>query len=389
MFFETFFNGDVSYDEFNSLICFIAIFILLIFLTFFKKRFVSSENKWIHSFGMVYCAKDVLLLFTMLFVLRYVMPLLVDNSYYDKFRNFLTVLVIFVFVLVELRAFIKVFKFDSRHQKDSYNHALKTIMLCSFGLMLVYVMVVFKIDSESFLPFGLCATVLGLLFKDSIIGIVTYYQLRSGGLLHIGDWIEVPEKGIDGIITDISLVNVTIMNWDNTKSNVAISLLKTESFKNYQDMVEGKTTGRRIFCKFIIDSDCIEEMTPEKIEVLRNNLIERGEDTISLDYSTKNKKNMLNVYLFRMYLSHWLMNHVELTRYPYLLVYLSEPTPDGLPLHIFTFATKSTYVYFESTKSMVIEHIIMAMDWFGLRLYQKPSMDDMSINNFTVNEDLL
>ena len=54
-------------------------------------------------------------------------------------------------------------------------------------------------------------------------------------------------------------------------------------------MVEGKTTGRRIFCKFIIDSDCIEEMTPEKIEVLRNNLIERGEDTISLDYSTKNK----------------------------------------------------------------------------------------------------
>ena len=73
------------------------------------------------------------------------------------------------------------------------------------------------------------------------------------------------------------------------------------------------------------------------------------------------------------------MNNPELTRYPRLIVCIKEPAPDGVPLQVMVFSVKTAFMQYEDVRSAVIEHIILSMEWFGLRLYQRPSLEDMTL----------
>ncbi|MBO7113852.1 MAG: mechanosensitive ion channel [Bacteroidaceae bacterium] len=283
-----------------------------------------------------------------------------------------------IYGLTVFKGFVQVCKLDNR-RKDSYNHLLQTAVLICIGIFIVFIILHFNINDKSFLPFSFCAAVLGLIFNDSIKGIVAYYHLRANNLLHIGDWIEVPSQNIDGEIVEITLVTVSVRNWDNTVSNVAIVSLQNGAFKNNQCVMDGLTTGRMIDCTFIVDTSSIHSVDNKEVEGLVSLLNEKGEDSITLARYEAGTQLKTNIHLYRMYINHWLMNNPELTRYPRLIVCIKEPAPDGIPLQVMVFSVKTAFMQYEDVRSAVIEHIILSMEWFGLRLYQRPSLEDMTL----------
>lgn len=102
---------------------------------------------------------------------------------------------------------------------------------------------------------GAFAAVLMLVFKDSILGIVAGVQLAQNDSLHVGDWISVPNGQANGIVDEVSLTDVKIINWDKTVSTVPPYTLISAGFKNYRNMQESHT--RRIQRSYMIDADSV------------------------------------------------------------------------------------------------------------------------------------
>ncbi len=356
----------------------LLLFLLTLLARLFRKTLVSSEGRFKHAMGMATTNWIPAVLGFECILICVVLPYLLNFENVPDWVYLFGFLSFLLLVSYLSRMFIGVFKFENRYTKDAYNHGALTAQLACIGIFIVYIIICFDIKEQTFLPFGVFAAVMGWIFQDAIKGIVAYYHLRSNGLLHIGDWIEVPTHHIDGIIIDISLVTVTVRNWDNTVSNVAISTLQTGAFKNNQEMLDRKTSGRRMYRSFLIDARSIRSMSRKDTENLKSKLEALGEDTIIFDHiDSEVSGKMLNIYLFRMYIRHWLMNHKEVTRYPRLVVRLLEQTSEGLPLQLYTYLLPTSVAPYELVQSRIMEHVILSMEWFGLTLYQRPSGEDV------------
>lgn len=276
--------------------------------------------------------------------------------------------------------------------KDTVNHTLQVLTMLSFLLFFIALWVIglkTSTDNKELIPVGLITVILPLIFRDSIAGAIAYFHIHTAGLLHIGDWIQVPSYHIDGMVKDINLVSVIIENWDNTLSNVPISALQNGGFKNYQQMLNGETSGRRMLRSFIIDTNSVVEYGKNEVDNLIN--IVKEKDNLSEQNeqynSSRRIKNVftgtpiLNLRLFREYLDFWLASNTNISPEPRLLVRVMEQTIEGIPLQVYVFITKNSLVEFEKVQSKITEHIITSMGWFGLKLYQRPASSDLKNDN--------
>lgn len=276
--------------------------------------------------------------------------------------------------------------------KDTVNHTLQVLTMLSFLLFFIALWVIglkTSTDNKELIPVGLITVILPLIFRDSIAGAIAYFHIHTAGLLHIGDWIQVPSYHIDGMVKDINLVSVIIENWDNTLSNVPISALQNGGFKNYQQMLNGETSGRRMLRSFIIDTNSVVEYGKNEVDNLIN--IVKEKDNLSEQNEQYNSSSriknvftgtpILNLRLFREYLDFWLASNTNISPEPRLLVRVMEQTIEGIPLQVYVFITKNSLVEFEKVQSKITEHIITSMGWFGLKLYQRPASADLKNDN--------
>lgn len=372
------FSSFIDTLDFAELIAILVIVTMGLVIAIGRRRLMSSDNNIVHAIGRALKWKDLLILMAVLACVSGCKRGISDSGMIEGLYYPAVFCSLAVYLLTVFKRFVLVCDLDNR-QKDSYNHLLQTLILVCIGIFIAFIILHFNINDKTFLPFSFIAAVLGLLFNDSIKGLVAYYHLRANNLLHIGDWIEVSSQDINGQIIEITLVTVSVRNWDNTVSNVSIASLQNGAFKNNQLVMDGKATGRLIDCTFIVDTSSINGMTAGQMAELRHRLEEKDADTVFMDRIENKDNTYLNIHLFRLYISHWLMNNPDLTRYPRLIVSLNEPAPDGMPLQIKVFSIKTAFIQYEAVRSAVIEYVMLSMEWFGLRLYQKPSLEDMSL----------
>ena len=263
-------------------------------------------------------------------------------------------------------------------------------LLASFGGWLLVVIKLLDISqgSPSYIIISVIGAVLGWIFQDTIKSVVAFFYLRANNLLRIDDWIEVSSRDIDGVVKGISLTTVTIENWDTTTTAFPTYILHSENFKNYQKMLDGKTHGRQMLKTFIIDTGWIHTMSGEEQDKLKNinNLDKDKQEFLDWFIRRNNGRSMLNIELFRQYVYHWLMHHPHVSHEPRLIVRWLEQKPEGMPLQVYAFITDSSLAAFEWQQSQIIEHIIEALAWFNLQLYQSPSGYDASNGNITMVE---
>ena len=293
----------------------------------------------------------------------------------------LRVLVIAIcFVVFGLTAYVvaNLNKLYSLRRQETRITVSQIVLLSVFGLCLamsIYALGIEK-DSTGSIIVSIFGAVLGWVFQDTIKSVVAFFYLRANHLLKIGDWIEVKQRGIDGMLKRISLTTVTIENWDTTTSCFPTYILHAECFKNNQKMMEGRTHGRQMLKTFIIDTGWIHALSADDVV--------RLDESLDVDAAFKQqyvKPGLLNIEVFRYYVYHWLMRCSHVSHEPRLIVRWLEQKKEGLPLQIYAFVIDSSLTPFEWQQSQIIEHVIKAMTWFDLQLYQSPSGYDASNSN--------
>ena len=236
-------------------------------------------------------------------------------------------------------------------------------------------------DSNGYLILTVAGSVLSWIFQDTIKSVAAFFYLRANGLLQIGDLISVPSKNIEGFVRTISLTTVTIENWDTTTSAFPTYILHSEHFKNSQRMLEGKTLGRLMQKTFVIDTGWFHPLTEMDVERLK---IALDVDECFIKHTIK--PGALNMEVFRQYVYYWMMNNQHVIQQPRLIVRWLEQTDNGMPLQIFAYLSDTMLDAFEWRQSQIIEHIVKAMGWFDLQLYQSPSGYDTSNSNLFITQ---
>ena len=111
---------------------------------------------------------------------------------------------------------------------------------------------------------GAMAAVLLLVFRDTILGLVASLQLTGNDMVHVGDWIEMPQYGADGDVIDVALHTVKVQNWDKTITTIPTHKLIETSFKNWRGM--SQSGGRRIKRAISFDMSSIRFLEEDEIE---------------------------------------------------------------------------------------------------------------------------
>ena len=237
---------------------------------------------------------------------------------------------------------------------------------------------------------GAITAVLILVFRNTILSLIASIQLFANDLIHIGDWIEVPDSGADGAITDVSLHTVKVENFDKTIVAVPTYRLVEGSFRNWRGMREAG--GRRIKRSLLIDQTsvkfCDEEMLGnlKSIDLLKIYLAEKyleleragvGDDELNNTPAILNRRVLTNLGTFRAYALEYLRNHPKINQDLKLLVRQRQPTSDGLPLEIYAFSRETDLEAYELIQSDIFDHLIAVVSFFDLRLFQHPTGSDM------------
>jgi miniconductance mechanosensitive channel len=261
------------------------------------------------------------------------------------------------------------------------------ILIFFAAAVIVFSVIVDRDPSKLLTGMGAMTAVLMLIFKDSILGFVAGIQLSTNKMVHIGDWIEMPKYGADGDVIDISLTTVKVQNWDKTISTIPAYALISDTFKNWQGMSE--SGGRRIKRSVYIDMNsirfCDEAMLEkfkrfgyinEYIESKRAEVAAWNRDQDVDDSELVNGRRLTNIGTFRAYLVAYLRQHPKINKRMTFMVRQLAPTSKGLAIEIYVFSSDKAWVNYEGIQADIFDHVLAAIPYFGLRVFQEPAGAD-------------
>src|SRR5690554_1260035 len=258
----------------------------------------------------------------------------------------------------------------------------QVLMIFVWGVALIIVVSIFTGKSLIILLGGLTAfaAVLILVFQDSILGFVAGIQLSANNMVRIGDWIVMPNRGVDGDVLEINLTTVKVQNWDKTITTIPTHKLVSESFTNWRGMQESK--GRRIKRSINIDINTIHYLSQQEIETLKeseflNHYLDKKLSDIEKHNAKHNtpldKRMLTNIGTFREYLESWLNNNPNLNLEMTHMVRQLQPTPTGVPIEIYCFSAKQAWIEYERVQSDIFDHVFAVMKVFNLKPFQYSS----------------
>ena len=236
--------------------------------------------------------------------------------------------------------------------------------------------------------FGAVTAVLLLIFRDPILGFVASIQMSAIDLVRIGDWITVDKYGADGEVIEINLTTVKVRNWDMTVTIVPSYALVSESFRNWRGMQEseGRRIKRHLNIKMSSIRFCDDRLFNKllQVELINGYLIERQQEILAYNAEHKvdkslllNGRHMTNVGIFRKYLEEYIGKNQFINKEMTFMVRQLQPTENGLPIEIYAFSKEKELEVFEAIAADIFDHILAAVPFFELEIFQSPSGSDM------------
>ena len=277
-----------------------------------------------------------------------------------------TVYLIVIGILISnsiLLAFQEVY---SQSEKSRY-HPLKgmiqalQVILMFVGGIVITATLIDKSPTALLTGLGASAAVLMLIFKDSILGFVAGIQLFQNNMIRIGDWIQMPGAGANGIVEEISLNTVKVRNWDNTISTIPPYTLISTSFKNWRGMQE--SGGRQVDKRIYLDITSLKVFDAQMVDELRRRI------PLLKDYDY-GENLPTNSQLYRMYIIKYLQQHPIVAHNLDLIIAQREASELGLPIEVYFYLTDKVWNEFETIQSDIFDHLLAMASEFGLKLYQ-------------------
>ena len=243
------------------------------------------------------------------------------------------------------------------------------LVAIGIGIILIISILIDQNAATILAGLGASAAVLMLIFKDSILGLVAGVQLSANDMLRPGDWITMPKYGADGDVLEVSLTTVKVRNFDKTITTIPPYALVSDSFQNWRGMREtgGRCIKRSIFIDMTTVHFCSDK---EKIMFASRGWIDEAQ--------AKPETQVVNLYVFRSYLQNYLREHPRTHKELMIMVRQMQPTSEGLPLEIYCFSNTTVWPEYEQIQGEIFDHILAVIPEFGLRIFQRPSGNDLS-----------
>ena len=240
------------------------------------------------------------------------------------------------------------------------------ILAVSLGVIFIFSILLDKSPTDLLVGLGAAATVLMLVFKDTIVGLVAGVQLSANDMLRPGDWITMSKYGADGVVFEVNLTTVKVRNWDNTIVTVPPYTLVSDSFQNWRGMFE--SGGRRIKRSINIDMTSVRFCTCSEIEEYKQKGIIQDNDTI---------EELTNITLLRRSLTKYLKGNPRVNQDLMIMVRQLQPTPHGMPLELYFFSADKQWVAYETLQADVFDYVMALVPRFGLKVFQSPMGEDV------------
>lgn len=270
---------------------------------------------------------------------------------------------------------------------ESYAQVLM-IVFWSIGLIFVFSEITGRSVVGFLISLGAASAIILFIFKDTIMGFVASIQVSVNDIVRIGDWITFSKYGADGFVTEINLATVRVQNWDNTYTTIPTYNLIGDSFHNWRGMQE--SPGRRIKRALYIKQNSIRYINEEDIakfeefHLIAPYIRERQEEIN--EYNRKlgiNKKYLINgrhqtnLGVFRRYALAYLKAHPQINQEMTMMVRHQAPTTEGIPVEIYCFSSDKRWEFYEGITADIFDHLIAAIPYFDLQLFESPSGDDI------------
>ncbi len=288
-----------------------------------------------------------------------------------------------ILISTVLDTIYQVYKERNPKEKGNLKIYIQLIKIVTFSFAGIIIISFFanKNFIEILKGLGAMATILLIVYKDTILGFVAGISLSANKMLEVGDWIEIPNSGANGTVIEIGLNTVKIQNWDMTISTVPPYQLISGSFINWRGMEQ--SGGRRIMRSINIDIDSIHFLSSEEIsrfekfDLLKEYIQEKKEEmTLENNQEKKdlfNQRRLTNVGTFKKYIENYLQAtkivHPNMT----FLVRQLQSHEKGLPIQIYFFSTEQAWAKYEQIQADIFDHIFAITQEFGLRIFQNVS----------------
>lgn len=309
--------------------------------------------------------------------------------FYKLFNIYKIILIIWICrsILRTTRNYLKTREEFNDKPLESFSQII-IIFIWIIGLMFIFSELTGKSVIGFAISLGAASAVILLIFKDTILGLVASIQVSVNDIVRIGDWITFEKFGADGTVTEINLATVRVQNWDNTFTTIPTYSLISDSFQNWRGMQE--SPGRRIKRSVYIKQNSVKFLSPSDIEKLkkisliapyletRQNEIDKFNSSNNIDKSVLiNGRNQTNLGVFRKYADSYLREHSAVHKEMYIIVRHLAPTSQGIPLEILCFSKDKRWENFEYISADIFDHIIAAIPYFDLKLFEAPAGDDI------------
>ncbi|WP_370476154.1 mechanosensitive ion channel family protein [Tamlana flava] len=231
---------------------------------------------------------------------------------------------------------------------------------------------------------GAISAVIILVFRDTILGFVASIQVSINDMVRIGDWITFEKYGADGDVIEITLATVKVQNFDKTITTIPTYALISDSFKNWRGMTN--SDGRRIKRALYIKQNGVKYLTDADVEKLKDiQLISSYLETRQADIKSFNTsheinkdlllngRNLTNLGAFRKYIDSYLKQHSAINKDMMIMARQLAPTTQGIPMEIYAFSSDKRWENYEYIMSDVFDHLIAALPYFDLEIFELPS----------------
>ena len=233
------------------------------------------------------------------------------------------------------------------------------------GAIIVVAIVINRSPMSLIAGLGAAATVMMLLFRDSIVGLVAGIQLNVNDMLKPGDWITIKKLGVDGTVQKVSLTTVKVRNFDNTIATIPPSVLVSDSFVNWKEIGE---RGRRVKRTIYIDVQSVRFGTAEEVAEWHSSGLVSDEEAASA------VPRVVNLTVFRRFITEWLRRNAEVKHDDWLMVRQLEHTQGGLPIELYFYFRETEFVRYEQLAAEAMEYVVASAAQFGVRLYQAAAL---------------
>lgn len=270
------------------------------------------------------------------------------------------------FLSAIIRAIFNLFVHKKEEKAQSLGGIRQTfvIIVWIIGAILMAAVIIDRNPAYLLTGLGAAATILMLIFQDSIKGLVAGIQLSFQDMVRVGDWIEMPSRNANGVVTEITLNTIKVQNWDNTIATVPPYALMQESFLNWRGMQD--SAGRRFSRSFNVDVHTIHFLTSKEVnEYIANQQLPPE--------AAKRGGTVTNLEAFRYTMEQHLRLSKEVNPEMTFMVHTLEMATEGVPVELYAFSRTKDWVPYEHIQAQLLEFALASLSQFGLRAYQRGS----------------